>query len=59
MNQIVAHKLQSDSKYPSVLRAPVCDRAEEGTAFYGPIVIIIMDLCANKQAREFISLRAV
>lgn len=27
MNQIVAPKLQSDSKYPSVLRTSVCDRA--------------------------------
>lgn len=30
MNQIVAPKLQSDSKYPSVLPASVCDRGVGG-----------------------------
>lgn len=44
MNQIVAPKLQSDSKYPSVLRTSVCDRAGEGTTFYRPIVITLITL---------------
>ena len=42
MNQIVAPKLQSDSKYPSVLRTSVCDRAGIGITFYIVITPIIM-----------------
>lgn len=47
MNQIVAPKLQSDSKYPSVLRTSVCDRAgEKGITFYIVITLITL-ICAQ------------
>lgn len=42
MNQIVAPKLQSDSKYPSVLRTSVCDRAGKGITFYIVITLITL-----------------
>lgn len=45
MNQIVAPKLQSVSKYPSVLRASVCDHAEGGKnsiTFYIVITLITL-----------------
>lgn len=49
MNQIVAPKLQSDSKYPSVLRTSVCDRAGKR---HNISYCYYTHYTANKQAGE-------
>lgn len=55
MNQIVAPKLQSDSKYPSVLRTSVCDRAGKRHNILYCYYTHYIDLRANKQARKFVT----
>lgn len=42
MNQIVAPKLQSVSKYPSALPTSVCGRAGKGITFYITITHITL-----------------
>lgn len=58
MNQIVAPKLQSVSKYPSVLRASVCDHAEGGKKQHNILHCYYahyIDSRANKQAEKFVT----
>lgn len=54
MNQIVAPKLQSVSKYPSALLTSVCGREGKAITFYIVITRIIL-ICANKQAGNFVT----
>lgn len=55
MNQIVAPKLQSDSKYSSVLRTSVCDRAGKRHNILYCYYTHYIDLRASKQARKFVT----
>lgn len=55
MNQIVAPKLQSVSKYPSVLRASVCDRAGKMHNILYCYYTHYIDLRGNKQAQKFVT----
>lgn len=55
MNQIEAPKLQSDSKYPSVLRTSVCDRAGKGITFLYCYYTHYIDSPANKQDGKFVT----
>lgn len=56
MNQIVAPKLQSDSKYPSVLRTSVCDRAGKR---HNISCCYYTHYTANKHARKFVTPKKV